>query len=369
MADLDAFSPDYSTARKRFREVAARLGWETLAFPIGADDETGEPFVVDVAISGGDPRRTLIVSSGLHGVEGFFGSAVQIAAMEKWATTAAPNSRCVFVHGLNPYGFARIRRADGDNVDPNRNFLLPGERYQGAPERYAELDALLNPPPPPSLFDGFLIRAALAVLRYRMPALKQAVAGGQFDFPEGLFFGGKEPCPTQRLLELKLPGWVEGAEQIVHLDFHTGLGGYGTWKLLLDMPLTDGQRAWLVERFGEGTFAEPAGAGSEYVTRGSIGRWLVQRKLAANYLYACAEFGTYAPLRMLSALRSENQIHRWRKPDAPATKRAKSALLEAFCPASPTWRNRALTGGLDLVERAAAGLEPGRAAGDAPSRG
>lgn len=369
MADLAAFSSDYAAARQRFRELAARLGWETLAYPIGSDEATGESFIVDVAISEGDPRRTLVVSSGLHGVEGFFGSAVQIAAMEKWATVPAPNARRVFVHGLNPYGFARIRRFDGDNVDPNRNFLLAGERYQGAPERYAELDALLNPPPPPSLFDAFLLRAAYVVLRYGMPALKQAVAGGQYDFPEGLFFGGKEPCPTQRLLELKLPGWIAGAEQIVHLDFHTGLGGYGTWKLLLDSPLTEGQRSWLVERFGEGTFAEPAGAGSEYVARGSIGRWLMQRKLAANYLYACAEFGTYAPLRVLSALRTENQTHRARKPDAPAAQRAKDALLEAFCPASPTWRNRALTGGLDLVERSAAGLEPGRVAGDSIARG
>jgi hypothetical protein len=359
MADLDAFSPDYATARKRFRDAAARLEWETLAFPIGSDEETDESFAVDVAISGGDPRRTLVVSSGLHGVEGFFGSAVQIAAMENWAASKSPTVRCVFIHGLNPYGFAKIRRADVDNVDPNRNFLLQGERYQGAPEHYAELDPLLNPPPPPRMFDGFLLRAAWAVLRYGMPALKQAVAGGQYDFPEGLFFGGKEPCPTRRLLELKLPEWTRGAEEIVHLDFHTGLGVYGTWKLLLDSPLTETQRSWLVERFGEGTFLEPASAGSDYVTRGSIGKWLVQRKFAANYLYACAEFGTYAPLRVLAALRAENQVHRWNKPDAPATERAKSALLETFCPASPTWRTRALTGGLDLIERAVAGLAAG----------
>lgn len=356
MADLDAFSPDYATARKRFRDAAARLEWETLAFPIGSDDETDEQFVVDVAISGGEASRTLIASSGLHGVEGFFGSAVQIAAMEKWAASETPDARCVFIHGLNPFGFAKIRRADVDNVDPNRNFLLPGERYQGAPERYADLDSLLNPPPPPRMFDGFLLRAAWAVMRYGLPALKQTVAGGQYDFPEGLFFGGKEPCPTQRLLQLKLPEWTRGAEQIVHLDFHTGLGGYGTWKLLLDSPLTDRQRAWLLERFDGNCFHEPASAGTDYVTRGSIGKWLVQRKFAADYLYACAEFGTYAPLRVLSALRTENQAHRWNEPDAPATRRAKSALLEAFCPASPTWRTRALTGGLDLIDRAAAGL-------------
>ncbi|HEV7279801.1 MAG TPA: M14 family metallopeptidase [Pirellulaceae bacterium] len=360
MAHLEAFSPDYATARKRFREAATRLEWETFAFPIGSDEETGEQFVVDVAVSGGsaggDPRRTLIVSSGLHGVEGFFGSAVQLAAMENWAKSQGPACRCVFIHALNPYGFARIRRADVDNVDPNRNFLLSGERYQGAPERYSELDPLLNPPPPPRLFDGFLLRGAWTVMRYGMPALKQAIAGGQYDFSHGLFYGGKEPGPARRLLELKLPGWIEGAEQVVHLDFHTGLGGYGTWKLLLDSPLTDAQRTWLLERFDEGCFEEPGSAGSDYVTRGSIGRWLVQRKFAPNYLYACAEFGTFSPISVLSALRAENQVHRWKKPEAAATLRAKRTLLETFCPASPTWRTRALGGGLDLIERSVAGL-------------
>ena len=363
MADLEAFSPDYATARKRFREAAERLEWETFAFPIASDEETDEHFVVDVAISGGDARRTLVVSSGLHGVEGFFGSAVQLAAMENWERTQAPACRCVFVHALNPYGFARIRRADIDNVDPNRNFLLANERFQGAPDRYAELDPLLNPPPPPRIFDGFLIRGAWAVLRYGMPALKQAVAGGQYDFPQGLFFGGKEPCSARRLLELKLPGWIEGAEQVVHLDYHTGLGGYGTWKLLLDSPLTEAQRAWLLERFDEECFQEPGSEESDYVTRGSIGKWLVQRRLAPSYLYACAEFGTFAPISVLSALRSENQVHRWRKPEAAATRRAKRTLQETFCPASPTWRTRALSGGLDLIERTVAGLSPPAQAG------
>lgn len=364
MDDLEAFSPDYATARRRFRDAAERLGWETRAFPIGADDESGEAFVVDVAISqavaGG---RTLVASSGLHGVEGFFGSAVQLSMMERWIATGAPKTRCVFVHALNPFGFAKIRRADAENVDPNRNFLLPGERFQGAPARYADLDPLLNPPYTPRLVDGFLWKALWAVMRYGMPALKQAVAEGQYEFEDGLFFGGKEPCGTQRLLEKKLAEWLAGASEVVHLDFHTGLGGYGTGQLLLDAVPTEEQKAWLRERFGAGSFVGPTNPGAAYLTRGSIGRWLVQRKFAPSYLYLCAEFGTYSPLRVLSALRAENQADRCGEADSPSTRRAKNGLREAFCPASPTWRKRSIAGGLDLIERAVGGLETDRDAG------
>ncbi len=61
---------------------------------------------------------------GLHGVEGFFGSAVQLACLEHWLSAEAPSVKYVFLHGLNPYGFAWRRRFDENNVDPNRNFLL-----------------------------------------------------------------------------------------------------------------------------------------------------------------------------------------------------------------------------------------------------
>ena len=36
-----------------------------------------------------------------------------------------------------------------------------------------------------------LLKAALLIRRYGMSALKQTVAGGQYEFPQGLFFGGR----------------------------------------------------------------------------------------------------------------------------------------------------------------------------------
>ncbi len=136
------FSTDYATARRRFRHAASRLGWQLEAHPIGALGPRGEELAFDVAWTpGGDPEKALVVSSGVHGVEGFFGSAVQLAALEQWATDSPPPTRCVFLHGLNPFGFAWLRRFDENNVDPNRNYLLPGERFEGAPEVYARLDA------------------------------------------------------------------------------------------------------------------------------------------------------------------------------------------------------------------------------------
>ena len=83
------FSADYSTARRRFRAAASRLGWELEAHSINAKSPNGEELTIEAALSPGkDSDRVLIISSGLHGVEGFFGSAVQSGLLEQWAENA-----------------------------------------------------------------------------------------------------------------------------------------------------------------------------------------------------------------------------------------------------------------------------------------
>ena len=69
--------------------------------------------------------KLLIVSSACHGVEGFCGSGVQVAALHDARVARARARRGVavlYVHALNPYGFSHIRRTTHENVDLNRNF-------------------------------------------------------------------------------------------------------------------------------------------------------------------------------------------------------------------------------------------------------
>ena len=353
------FPADYVTSRDRFRSAAARLGWPHLAHPIGATGPNGEDLTLDVAISpAADADCVLVVSSGLHGVEGPFGAAVQLAALERWATGAGPPAgvRYVFIHALNPYAYAHGRRVEANNVDPNRNFLLPGEVYRGSPDGYKHFDPLLNPKRPPVRWDGFVVRAWLALMRHGLPALKQALVAGQYDYPQGVFFGGHGPASTHRALRDRLRDWVGPAATVVHLDYHTGLGRWGTYKLLLDAPPSPDQRRFLDRWFGPETYEEDNANGVAYLPRGSFGPWCVAQQLAADYLYLVAEFGTYGPVRMLGGLRAENQAHHWGRPGDPNSERAKANLRELFCPADPHWRTRALAQGLELVERAAAGL-------------
>jgi len=356
MSDASAFSPDYTAAQGRFRSAALALGWHLERHPIGAKGPDGTELTIDVARFGDDkPKRAVVVSSGLHGVEAYLGSAIQCAMLEDvlggW--TPEDGTSLIFLHALNPYGFAWTRRVNENNVDLNRNFLLAGEAFSGSPPKYEDLNPLLNPPTPPGTMPVFMVKALYNILRHGMPALKNAVAGGQYDFPDGLFFGGDGPQQTQTILSENLPTWVGGAERVIHVDFHTGLGASGTYKLLIDHPWDSPMVAELAGAFGADVVEpwEPS-RGVSYAIRGGLGTWCKALLPDTNYDVAVAEFGTHHVLKVIEALHRENCAHHWAQPDEKTTLNAKENLREIFAPRSAVWRNTVVPKGIRIVQQA-----------------
>ena len=348
------FSADYLTARQRFRTAATAFGWPLDERELPAAGPAGERLWIDAATSPlADADRTLVVSSGLHGVEGFFGSAVQLALLDRWRSR--PPVHCVLVHALNPFGFAALRRTDDRNVDLNRNFLLEGEEYAGAPPGYAALDAVLNPTTPPRRSDPFVLKLAPVIARRGTAAIRRSVAVGQYDFPRGLFYGGAGLTAAARTIADALRSWLASARSVVHLDLHTGLGRWAEGQVLLDYFPDPRQLDHLTRWFGPRAFSTPASA--DYTARGGLGRWCVSHGLAESYLFGYAEFGTFSGLRVLAGLRAENQAHHWGRPGDPATARAKLRLMDLFCPPSLAWRHQAVTRGLTLISKAAEGVD------------
>lgn len=348
MTGADAFSNDYRAARARFRAGASARGFRLEAHPAGGEDLT-----IDVALGGSEePSRLVVVSSGLHGVEGFLGSAIQAALLEDdaGAWPLPRGSGLVLLHALDPYGFDRLRRTDAANVDLNRNFLRDGEPYQGCPPEYREIDWLLNPRRPPGRFDLLRIESIPAIARHGQAALKRAIAGGQYEFPLGLFFGGTGPSPTRRILEDQFPRWVGGAETVLHLDVHTGLGAWGKLALLLEDSVTPDRARWLADRFGRDLLERP-GRGISYPTRGGLGTWCQATFGDRAYDFLCAEFGTEPGLGVVAALRAENRAHHWGDPGSEGTRRARLRLREVFAPADPRWRSAAVARGLAAIRR------------------
>jgi hypothetical protein len=353
------FSPDYFTARDRFLRAAASLTSNIQSIAMSSTGPRGEPLTIDVAtLEAGRSDRVVIVSSGLHGVEGFAGSAVQLAWLEHARrTNPRPPIRVVVAHGLNPYGFAWLRRANERNVDLNRNFtsdrsFLDTEHYRRSSAVYARFSGFLNPPSPPSRREPYTALAALRVLLGGRKALESALPAGQYEHERGLFFGGHELEETTRVLRREIEVWTRGAHLAVHLDVHTGLGRWADRQLLIADAPASSRGQWVHRAFGEGVrAADPRVA---YRAHGTMAEDFRDRLLPCEYHGITAEFGTYSGLRVLGALRAENRAHFHAEPASDAYTWAKDQILEAFAPASPAWRRTVVTSGVSLIDRAIA---------------
>ncbi|MGB7345422.1 MAG: DUF2817 domain-containing protein [Pirellulaceae bacterium] len=358
---LDAtryFSASYAEAKERFVSIAKMRGARLLSYPVGRDATLS----IDVAIIGpADAEQTTVISSGLHGVEGFFGSAAQFAWLDQ-ADTDAMKSRVVLIHAINPYGFANYRRWNEDNVDLNRNFHSSVAGYQGSPPSYAALETLLNPRSPPSRFEPFRLKAIWQIARMGLPAVKQAVAGGQYEYPQGVFYGGSASSESVRIVQANYVDWIGDSQNVIHLDLHTGLGRHACCKLLLEKPKSDSEYRWYASTFGDDrveTKPLEAATGTAYKTSGSFGSWLHELNASRNFRFALAEFGTYGVLRVLAALRAENRAHFYADDNSPCSQRAKAELVECFCPSSDRWRNQVISTAVEIIELATtAKLEP-----------
>jgi hypothetical protein len=348
---LEAFSPDYAIARERFRTKSLACGYDCTAYPIDQVSPTGEELTIDVAIAGtSNPQRTVVISSGLHGVEGFLGSAIQLALLEQQQIIASrsPDTRAVLIHALNPYGFAWRRRWNEDNVDLNRNLLLPEEEFSGSPKNYSKFNTFLNPTSPPSQFEPYILQAIWLILKHGMASLRNTLPVGQYDFPKGLFFGGNEPSTTQEILAANLPQWIGNASEVLHLDFHTGLGKWGTYKLLLN---TSEPYTRIAKRFGADAVESFSTEGISYQIRGGLGTWCQNLLPECQYDLLTAEFGTYPAIKVLQALRAENRAHHWGNSQRNY-EWTKNQLVEMFAPVSHKWREQSIVQGIEICKQA-----------------
>ncbi len=345
-------------ARQRFLSAAASAGAEIFSHEVGG--QSG--LYIDAAIIGPAHSNTLVVTSGVHGVEGFFGSAVQLALLESMSgsefITSAQGIRYVLVHAINPYGFHHLRRFNEDNIDLNRNFPGPENRYTGAPVGYGIHNRFLNPQSPPSPAELFRLKALWKIWRYGMPALKESIATGQYEYPLGLFYGGRAPAESTRIVMHQFPVWLEQSSQLIHIDLHTGLGKYGQYKLLLNESRDSSQFQWYENTFDRETL-EPLNdaSGTAYPVCGVFAEWAQQLySQSADYRVVGAEFGTYDVVRVTAALRAENRVHHFGVEGSTTFERVKRELMECFCPSDVAWRRQVVESGLDIISKASMAL-------------
>jgi hypothetical protein len=191
MNSADSFSADYQGARAKFRGAVGEAGGslETFAHPERGPD--GGDLSTDVALFGpAGAERVLVMISGTHGGEGFCGSGAQIDWLRRGEASRLPSGLAVLmIHAINPHGFAWLRRVTEDNVDLNRNWI----DFSAPPPANAGYDALADAIVPKAWTEVAQRESADALAAFARDhgpmGLQQALSGGQYNHPTGIFFG------------------------------------------------------------------------------------------------------------------------------------------------------------------------------------
>ncbi len=359
------FSATYTEARRKFLE-AARAGGAAIESHVNpnAKGTKGEELATDVARFGDmDAENLFITCSGTHGNEGFGGSGCQIGLIKEGIINARPQSVAVLlVHAVNPYGFSHIRRVTEDNVDLNRNFR-DFSKAQPESARYAEIHDLLVP----SDWDGparARAEAALKVWRDAnggTPAYQAVVAGGQYTFPDGMFFGGRSATWSNQTFRAIVERHGVAAKRVGLIDIHSGLGptGYGEPISILepDTPGFERARAWWgreVTSLTDGTSKSPPVTGPLI---GSIEESLPSAETTSIGL----EFGTVELLEVLDAIRGDNWLYaRGLKlglsSDSALARDIKKKVRDALYVDTDDWKEKVYARGADFALKAYRGL-------------
>ncbi len=91
------YSPDYAAARHRFRDLALAANARLEQYPVNIEGWEQGSLTIDVAIIGcPDPSWSVVLSSGIHGIVGFVGSAIQCAWLEQVAARLR-NGKALFL--------------------------------------------------------------------------------------------------------------------------------------------------------------------------------------------------------------------------------------------------------------------------------
>jgi hypothetical protein len=237
---------EYVEARSKFRDAVVSQYPHAQLYTLPV---LGQSFTIDVAVFPGNSKttnnhKTIFHSSGVHGVEGFVGSAIQLALLEKGVlpfldrgdddrddddddTDGRPT--LVLIHAVNPVGMHQHRRFNEGNVDLNRNCLLDAslaadeamatEEHGGLESHkqkqyfenfirnrdpnianYEDFKSFLSSTDeyPTTFFQyiGLWLRILPKLVQYGYTQLKRSMVSGQYHHSKGIFYGGDELQPS-----------------------------------------------------------------------------------------------------------------------------------------------------------------------------
>lgn len=369
--DLQHFSANYHQGRQRFLKSTQGLPLDAERWHWNIPSRTETDLSVDsIYLAGRKPDATLLVMlSGVHGVEGFAGSAIQSMFIEEVLPRIDRNKWGVMiVHALNPYGYKYHLRNTENHVNLNRNcFSRPDSYRETNPESISLSDRFVPRMAVNSIVSDLVQKRIERAGKVHFDDISmdhfiKSVGVGQWEKVEGLEFGGFENEPQVRELISALRQRMPEYKDVLLFDLHTGLGERGRLHLLTgDVEgsvdpdfFTDLFQPKEDEKIYDYTSADTEGF---YETLGATNN--IFPELAKPGQRVCAltmEFGTLGhsldnQVQSLNLWLLEHQGAHFGYANEDLAQKIKADYLEKFFPSAPEWRMKVLATSRALFQR------------------
>lgn len=356
-AKLEYFNTTWQECRADFRAEAMQMKtrFDSVAlFAVPVESKTDSDLTIDFCyIPAKDTTEKLVVIiSGTHGIEGYAGSAVQQMLMnEFFQPEMFSNTGVLLVHGLNAWGFKHQRRFTENNVDLNRNFSSDAALFDTKNDGFVALYDMLTPKGEVNMGSlqnrFFMLKAIKQIAQKGMPALLQAFAQGQYQFPEGIYFGGQAFEQQKQIMSEVLAKIAAPYPTILNLDLHTGFGERGKLHLFPN-PVEDPQLKATMEKVFGGYPIDWGDSDNFYTVHGQFVEYIGELFPDKTSIPMLMEFGTLNTSTTVGAVKSahisivENQGAHYGYKSAQDSLKVKAGYYEMFYPPSEKWRTNAI---------------------------
>lgn len=362
---LSYFNDSYDQCRADFIQQAESLKQKfagVAIFSTSIPSATDQNLMVDYCYIPAQhgSSKLLILTSGVHGVEGFAGSAIQLMLMQEFLDTARLSDVGVlFIHGINAYGFKYGRRVTENNVDFNRNCDIDASLFSKENTGYAKLYGMLNPKGKVnsgSIKNKFFMLVAIRkLMQESMEALRQAVLQGQYQYPEGLYFGGKGYEPQLLQIGNVIKEKAKDYESVLNVDLHTGYGALGVLHLFPN-PVDDPRVKKGMEDIYAGYQIDWGDSDDFYTINGAFSDYIGQLLPGKFYMPMLFEYGTLNSQTTVGSIKSihnmilENQGNHHGYRSEKDSLKVMENFVEMYYPSSKTWRSKVMDDTWKIME-------------------
>ena len=355
----DSFLTSYDAIRTHLEERIDMLRNDgiTVEYSEYAVDESDNLYIDNIYLpSTGDKTNLIVLTTGVHGMEGYIGSVMLDVFFEEiYPTLNTANTGILIVANVNPYGMKYMRRYNENNVDLNRNFIEDWDSFdRSSNKEYPKVVSFLQPTGKMgnALWHevGFYLSLAKEAIFTGAGTISDALLTGQYEYADGVYYGGNGDEKSTTYLKGVFADCLDGEyENIVHIDIHSGYGPRYNMVIFNSVqdPTTEEEAKamfgydYIIATDSEDFYAT-FGDTTDYFYR------LANSKNTDKSLYStCFEFGTigdgfFDSILSLKYTVDENRNHWYPSENDVTNEMVKENYYELFYPTETEWRQKTI---------------------------